>query len=240
MKGLIVIVSLALLTIQLGGCGEGQSAESADAQATIVAAVAKMSELQSYRESMVGVYSGLAAGKEPFTQTDELEVEAPEHYRTKTTTATSWWEFIKIGDEKYFRSDENPQWQVYPGEMVISSLKTALQPFKSIVNVEVLPYEEIGGVNCSHYRGRIDMDALVEARASEVGGMNPELEAMRQWKFGAELWIDRDSYIRQVKADVSTPDVDPNTGVEGWSGKVSTTRYFDFDEAIRIERPDIE
>jgi len=66
------------------------------------------------------------------------------------------------------------------------------------------------------------------------------LEAMRQWKFGAELWIDGDSYIRQVKADVSSPDVDPNTGVEGWSGKVSTTRYFDFDEVIHIERPDIE
>ncbi len=100
-----------------------------------------------------------------------------------------------------------------------------------------------------HYRGSADLnsyvDMLIETYTREGGiserdptfpeGLNP----MRRQEIDVDLWIDGEDYIRQFRTDARFPMSDPGTGEEVWGTGVSTTRYFDFNEPIVIEPPDL-
>jgi hypothetical protein len=65
------------------------------------------------------------------------------------------------------------------------------------------------------------------------------LELMRRQEIDVDLWIDGEDYIRQFRTTSRFPMPDPNTGEEVWGTGASTTRYFDFNEPIVIEPPDL-
>ena len=182
-----------------------------------------------------------------------------------TVTATgSWTETIVVGDKGYVRSQREPQWRVCevytpdwqppppgptPGtgtcQVSFQTSDKQLELLNYLVELEKLPDEEIDGVNCSHYRGRLDQDSVVDMlrkRDEEAYGQIPPeyLEMMRQYELFVELWIDGDDYIRQQRTEFRFPEPDSTTGDEKWVTGFSTTQYFDFNEAIPIEPPEIE
>ena len=103
-------------------------------------------------------------------------------------------------------------------------------------------------MTCAHYRGRVDQDAFVDMlvqRQEDLYGEVPEdmseaLELTRRQSFEVELWISEDDYVRQRTIGFHFPKPDYATGEETWVAGSSTTRYYDFNEAITIEPPEIE
>ncbi len=181
-----------------------------------------------------------------------------------TVTATSgWFETIVAGDKGYVRSSREPRWRVCevytpdsqpppgptPGtgacQVSIQTSDKQLELLNYLVELEKLPDEEIGGVNCSHYRGEIDRDSYVDMlmeRDDEAYGQIPpeNLELIRRWEMDIELWVDGDDYIRQLKTEGRSPDPNTSAGPEQWITWLTITRYFDFNEPICIEPPEIE
>jgi len=178
-------------------------------------------------------------------------------------TSGGWFETIVVGDKGYVRSQREPQWRVCevytpdsqpppgptPGtgtcQVSIQTSDKQLELLNYLVELEKLPDEEIDGVNCSHYRGRVDQDSVVDMlrkRDEEAYGQIPPeyLEMMRRQEIVIELWIDGDDYIRQQRSEFRFPEPDSTTGDEKWVTGFSTTRYFDFNEPISIEPPEIE
>jgi hypothetical protein len=173
------------------------------------------------------------------------------------TTTGSWNEIIVVGDKGYLRSSNESQWRICefltsrltqptPGTgtcfVSIQTLGNKLKPFNYLVELEVLPDEEIGGIGCSHYRGEVDQDSYVEMlRGSDEEAyeqITPDnLEWMLQREIVVELWIDGADHIRQQRTEYRFPD--PNIK-EKWVSSFGITRYFDFNEPIGIEPPEIE
>ena len=118
-----------------------------------------------------------------------------------------------------------------------------------LINVEKLPDEAVDGVPCSHYRGNVDRDSYVDAlietyeREGVISELGPlflkNLELMRRQEIVVEIWIDGEDYMRQVRTDARIPRPDPDTGEEVWGTGVTIERYFDFNEPIVIEPPDL-
>ena len=176
------------------------------------------------------------------------------------TAGGGWFETIVVGDKGYVRSQREPRWricEVYtpdsqppprptPGtgacQVSIQTSDKQLELLNYLVELEKLPDEEIDGVNCSHYRGEIDQDSYVDMlreRDKEWYAQIPpeNLELMRRREIVVELWIDGDDYIRQQGTEFRSPDP---ISQEKWVTGLSTTRYFDFNEPICIEPPEIE
>ena len=118
-----------------------------------------------------------------------------------------------------------------------------------LINVEKLPDEAVDGVPCSHYRGNVDRDSYVDAlietyeREGVISELGPlflkNLELMRRQEIVVEIWIDGEDYMRQVRTDARIPRPDPDTGEEVWGTGVTIEHYFDFNEPIVIEPPDL-
>ena len=128
--------------------------------------------------------------------------------------------------------------------IVRETLQDTLRPLESMAEIEVLADEEIDGVNTSHYRGDIDQDSYLGASGRRLdrgyGEVAEQPEEISGWRMIAEVWIDRDDYIRQLKTDMSFEQVDPGTGEELTLTQVTTTRLFDFDEPVSVEPPQVE
>ena len=131
------------------------------------------------------------------------------------------------------------------------SLEETLRPLSALVDIKVLPDDEIDGVNCSHYHGRIDQDSYVEIVKEEMRRAFEEvaepqidylnyLELLRQIETNVELWIDGDDYIRQIEKAVSFTYTGPDTDDEQFIAGFEASRFYDFDQPIRIQSPDTE
>lgn len=271
MKLLLAIVLTVLLIMPFTACDQ-----QADLQDAIARAIARTSEVQSYRTT-----SNSTTHADGITQVSsyELEYAAPDRWHlletvivdggeNVTTTISSnggnvtvtagggWFETIVVGDKGYVRNSREP-WQVckvYNSPLPrpapstgtcfvsIQTLENKLELLNYLVELEVLPDEEIGGIECSHYRGKIDQDSyvdmLMERDEEAYGQISPDdLEWMLQREIVVELWIDGDDYIRQQRTEARFPD--PNIK-EKWVSSFGITRYFDFNEPILIETPETE
>ena len=242
--GKYFIIGIVLLLIApLGGCSKGLSLREVTTKAIVAT-----SEAQSYRASAVDTYT---VDGETGESTYESEFVAPDRYRGKTSSNSSWHESIVIGDKGYIRSSDKPQWCQSPCqyddytsvvEVSSISLEKELEPLNWLVGLEQLPDEEIDGVDCWHYRGTVDMDSYVEKLKAKAEGKPPEylvlVEEMRRWRQSFELWVGKDDYlIRQLKNEARYPVPEPGTGEEKWATRSTVERFYDFNEPIQIEPP---
>jgi hypothetical protein len=119
-------------------------------------------------------------------------------------------------------------------------LEKELERYKFLVDVEKLADEDIRGVTCSHYRGRVDQDAYVDMLAEEMEGFGEEdtpqyhqyLESTRGDEYFVALWIDENDYIRQI--EVTARFLDP---LGNRLNSFMIARYFDYNEQITISAP---
>ena len=263
MKRCIIVAIVVLMMLAVVACDQESSLQD-----VIARAITKTSEASSYRSA-----GNSTAHNDSVTDVSshESEYAAPDRYHSLETSivgdagnvTTKTRETIVFGDKAYWRSlDEPHQWhvcEVYSPDMwperepkpgttcflPVQTLERELERFNYLVEREKLPDEEIGGVNCSHYRGSVDQDSWLDMRMKRYperyAGIPPEsLERMRQLEFFTEFWIDGDDYIRQHITEGRFPELDSSTGDEEWVTGFSITRYFDIGEPISIEPPEIE
>jgi hypothetical protein len=257
MRIIQAILFAFLLMLTFTYCDRQESLQDA-----IARAITQTSQVQSYR-----IMSNSTLHTDDFTQvsSSELEYAASDRYHlfetvnveggnaTTTTmldggsvTVTTsggcvWREIIVVGNKGYLRSSNEPQWRICEA-FTSQTLENKLEISDYLVGLEVLPGEEIGGIGCSHYSGEVDQDSYVDMlmeRSNETNGQIPPdiREWMLQREIIVELWIDGDEYIRQQRTEYRFPDLNVK---EKWVSGFSITRYFDFNEPICIEPPEIE
>ena len=212
---------------------------SLDPGGLIAKAYAATTELQSYR-----MFSSIKSTLEGKTSeaTFETEFVAPDRYRGKATTNGDWVEFIIIGDKQYIR-DSDPSRTTSVGVLSgsILSKEDTLRLLDRLTDLEKLLDEMIDGVDCLHYKGRIDMARTVEEQMANLDPAQPgyeqmleAMEQLRQMKTEVELWIGKDDYlIRQIKYDMQVPSEDSGQ----WDTLSSKVQYYDFNEPIEIKPP---
>jgi hypothetical protein len=158
---------------------------------------------------------------------------------TESRCPGAWSETIVVANVGYVRTSEKPEWTVIPGWSMAQPMEKRFERYKFLVDVEKLPDEEIRGANCSHYHGRVDQDAYVDMMEEEIEGygeQDPEysqvLESTRGDERFADLWIDENDYIRQIKEEARFLDPSGNRLTS-----FTISRYFDYNEDIDISAP---
>jgi len=237
-----IISVVILLMTPVVGCGERLNLGEVTNKA-ITATI----EAQSYRVTAVETHT---VDGETEESTYESEFVAPDRFRGKVSSDGNWSEVIIIGDKGYLRSSEKPQWCQLPGQYddqsftqaTLISLEKELEPLDWLVDLEKLPGEEIDGVACLHYRGKVDQDSYVDMLKKTVErkyGQIPEhLEEMRRWTMNFELWVENDTHlIRQLKSELRFTIINPDTGEENLFTGSTTKQFYDFNQPIEIEPP---
>jgi hypothetical protein len=191
--------------------------------------------------------------------TFEGEYAAPDRSRGKSTYGDEWNEFIVIGDDAYVRSEDEPDWRLldsqsggYPSQVtsresfVSVPLSDGLEPLKWLTGIDRLTDEDIDGADCLHYRGKVDADAWVDALVEEMdppptdGDPTEVFDNMRRWTTTCRLWVGKaDQLIRQLTITTSSPVGDPQAEPENWSLSVALWRFYDFDQPIEINPPEL-
>jgi len=231
----IVVILVALLVLQPWGAFLGPRSVMAEAYAAT-------ESLQSYRmfSSTTATFEGKTIG-----QTFELEFAAPDRYHGKLTLDGETHEFIIIGDKQYSRelgNDHLGKSGVTVAVDSIPSKEDTLELLDSLTDLEKLPDEKIEGIECLHYRGRVDINRMVDEQIANLDPAQPGyeeilkgLEQLRNMKIEVELWIGKDDYlIRQMKKDMQVPSED--TGQ--WDTSSAMWKFCDFNEPITIEPPE--
>ena len=238
----VVIIPLAL---QLTGGGPGVG---------IASAYAATEALESFRMSGTTVTSfGGPTSEVAF----DWDFVAPDRYRGAFTTPAGLEEFVIVGDEQFFRTPDSGGAGVtviaisVDGYDVLNPVATragTLQILDSLTDVESLADEAVDGIATLHYRGRVDIDRIVDAQTELLDPEAPGYEDMVQMldfqravKIDVELWIDAgDSTLRQMKLDAETPTfVSDQDGsrFEGSSTFSTLAKFTDLNAPISIERP---
>ena len=243
----LIIAAIVFLLVPVVGCSERLNLREVTANA-----ITATCEAQSHRASAVQTYTVDGKIEE---STSESEFVAPDRFHNKTSGDGKWSEIISIGDKSYIRGSDIPEWCESPCqyrdpssgstvtvEAASISLEKELESLNWLVDLEQLPDEVIDGINCWHYRGKVDMDAYVDmlqkTTKSEDGQFPEHLEEMRRWMRNFELWVEKDSYlIRQLKSEERFAWVNPDTGEESLFTGSTTKQFYDFNEPISIKPP---
>jgi hypothetical protein len=197
-------------------------------------------DAESWREQGTTSYS---ADGETLETTWEGEFAAPDRSRVKIATETgTWCEATTIGEENYVRTSDMPEsgGAATGVACVMLPMAEVLESLELLIDLERLADEEIDNVQCLHYRGRMDMDALVEKEKAEMGSQLPTelLQLMRRGSMQVELWVGKDDYlIRQMKRLDHMPEWEAGTAEEKWMRQSTVLRFYDFNEPISIEPP---
>ena len=233
------------LVLQLSGTGPGTR---------IAEAYSMFAGLQSYR--MTGSTASIVDQTTSEVSFDWAFV-APDRYWGTMIAGGEVREFIVIGEEQYVRTPGGGQ---AGGTVVVittggfsiynpvPSRDGTLELLDSLIDVSVLQDQEVDGVDSLHYRGRVDMDRVVD---EWVDSLDPNslddteavkaLDVQRTAEINVEMWIGKeDSSMRKLELDVRAPST--VSGPEGarqvaWMTYRTVVRYFDFDEPIEINRP---
>lgn len=237
----LVITAIVLFVAPVVGCGERLNLSEVTNRA-ITATI----EAQSYRAKAVVTST---VDDETTESTYESEFVAPGRYHDKVVS-DGWYEVISIGDRSYIRSSEEPQWCQTPCQyddgshvdVFLISLEKELEPLNWLGGLEELSDEEIKGVACLHYRGRVDQDAYVdmlkETAEREYGQLPKHLEEMRRCIMDFEFWVEKDAcFIRQLKSELFYTTIDPDTGEKNLVSQSITKQFYDFNKPIEIEPP---
>ena len=232
----VVIVLAILLVTQPWGLS---------LQSVIARAYATTENLQSYR-----VFSFTTYMYETKTVdiTWEIEFAAPDCYHVRVTVDDDVNEVIIIGDKQYAREPRGGKVIASVIEKSFPGKEDTLRLLDQLTDLEKLLDESVEGIECLHYRGRIDAERIVEKQKAKL---DPEqigynqilkgLERLRNAKTEVELWIGKDDYlIRQVKQYWEFPKVETasrSTEQEIWHTANIMWKYYDLNEPIEIEPP---
>ncbi len=216
---------IVFLIIPLVACGRGASLREVTAKARIAT-----SEAQSYRMRGTTRYTSDA---ESFETVFEGGFSAPDRFRVKISADSGrWCEVIKIGDKSYDRTSDKDV------TCIVLPIAEVLEPLDSLIDLEQLPEEQIDGVDCLHYRGKTDIDSLVEKTGRGYQQTPEFLEVMLRTSIDAELWVGKDDYlIRQMITTIRSPESEVGTGEEKWVTQTTIFRFYDFNKPIAIEPP---
>lgn len=224
---------IVFLIMPLVACGKGPNLREVTTKARIAT-----SEAQSYRMEATTRYT---SDGETFETLSEGEFSAPDRFRAKIIPETGpWCEVIKIGDKSYVRTSDKAEWGDGKSDAtcVVLPIAEVLEPLDSLIDLEQLPEEQIDGVDCLHYRGKVDLDSLVEKTRVPYQQTPELLEVMRRASIDVELWVGKDDYlIRQMITRGRFPESEPGTGEEKWATQTTIMRFYDFNKPIAIEPP---
>jgi len=232
----IVIILVVLLVLQ------PWSASPVD---LIAGAYAATTELQSYRVFSFTTYT---YESKTVDITWEIEFAAPDRYHAKATVDDDVNEVIIIGDKQYAREPRGGKVVASVIEQSFPGKEDTLRLLDQLTDLEKLPDESVEGIECLHYRGRIDVERIVEKQKAKLdpeqlgyGQILKDLERLRNAKTEVELWIGKDDYlIRQVKQYWEFPRVEPasrSAEQEIWHTANIMWKYYDLNEPIEIEPP---
>ena len=221
----IVAILIALTVLQPWSSFTGT-------QSVMAKAYAATAGLQSYRMS---VFSSSTSGGRTFEQNSEWEFAAPDRWHQKFTLDGRAYEIISIGDRRYIRDPADGRLVVGAWSPTVPSKEETLEILASLVDLKRLPEENIGGTDCLHYKGRVDMDRRVDEIKAKMDPNDPryeetlkQVEEMRSIRTEVELWIGKEDYlIRKWQQETSLPEVKSE----------SVRLYYDFNEPITIEPP---
>ncbi len=199
--------------------------------------------LQSYR--MTSSVTSTFGGKTTVSSY-EMEYAAPNRYHMKKTSGEDLEEMIIIGDEIYSQEPEELGTNVQKAIAIsssrsIPSKENTLEILNSLIDLKELPDENIDGIACLRYWGRIDNESMVEEQKAKLDPASPHydeilksLEDQPKIEITVELWIGKDDHlIRQMKQDTQMPSKE--TGELDTASSVM--KYYDFNEPITIELP---
>jgi hypothetical protein len=231
----LMIACVVLLMLPTAACASG-----ADLRAVTTTAVTSTLDAESWRVQGAASYS---ADGEALETTWEGEFAAPDRSRMRITTGTgTWCEATRIGEQSYVSTSEMPEsgGAASGAACVMLSMAGLLEPLEVLIDVERLADEEIDGVQCLHYRGRLDMDALVQREEARAGpeASRESLELMRRGSIEVELWVGKDDYlIRRMRRLDRLPVLEAESQEEKWTKQSMVLRLYDFNEPIAIELP---
>lgn len=248
---LLLLLTAFLALILAAGCGKALSGNPGD---VVSKAHAATIEVSSYRVEGTMAY---ASETETVDGSFEVEYVAPDRIRIKSSGGGGWSEAIFIGDMAYSRDSDHPDWRSQDGGFSVAVVLSPVAPqetlrlLQSLVDLQQLTDEEINGVNCLHYKGRVDVMALVDEQKARLDPSEPyyeqfleALELQARSEVDVELWIGEGDYlIRQEKVDRQMLLISPGDSQDeepSWAADTSTMRFFDFNEPITIEAPATE
>ncbi len=260
---IILLGSIFLLSfLLLVGSGTDSAPSPTDIEGVLKKARSTSSKASSYRYYLTGITNSTTT--DPFgesTTTVEWSEEgayvSPNSLWTRHTmkyvpvgwpegdTHTS--ESVHIGSTCYQRKDGETHWTVDDdwGEVEgrFGENSTLLLDIDSLTDLERLPNETIRGIDCLHYRGKVDMDAFVDKLPDYL---YPD-ERYREWlgytDRTVELWIGEEDYlIRKYRGDERNPypsmsDLSSPPGSESRHVATEVTEFYDYDQPVEIEPP---
>lgn len=217
----------------LVACSKGSNLREVTTKARIAT-----SEAHSYRTKGTTRYTSDAETHETVS---EGEFSAPDRFRAKISPETGrWCEVIKIGDKSYLRTSDELEWGGEKSDVmcVVLPITEVLESLDSLIDLEQLPDEGIDSVDCLHYRGKVDIDSLVEKTGMAYQQTPEFLEVMLRTSIDIELWVGKDDYlIRQMITTIRSPESEAGTGEEKWGTQTTIMRFYDFNKPIAIEPP---
>ena len=240
-----LLVFLAFLSLLLLiGCGNSRP----DFEEVITQAEAASNNLNSYRIEMTVTYTE----NEKVTHSSGLiEVVSPDSLRTVTEGHNGISESIRIGQTEYLLDEVSNEWQVrqWPESLPIDNMVVlSVESLGALLEIVDMADEEIDGVECYHYKGRVDWEAKIEEQKAGLDQSQPgykeqlkSVELQRQWQSDSEFWIGKEDYLlRQLKQHqegVFIRDAGKETEKEEHLNTNATFRFFDFNAPIQIEPP---
>lgn len=102
--------------------------------------------------------------------------------------------------------------------------------------VEELGYEEIRGIDTTHYRLTVEenwQEHLSEEEIAELEEQGPIPDA----SFPIELWVGDDGLVHRMMIDIRAQDFPDATQVEDFQRMAMTFDFFDFGQPVTIEPP---
>jgi len=217
-----------LVTVLLAGC----AASRPSPEEVIARAVSAIEEVQTYRVDLTTIYS---EGDETNQSEGSMEFVAPDRLRAMVQSEDAN-EAIIIGQEYYYRPLGGTEWRLRELPVTRHNAAVAMtEELESLIGLVALSDEDIDGVACFHYRGRVDMDAQVDEQIAGLDPSRPDydvvketLEYQRQWRNETEFWIAREGFLlRQVRIKQEVEDM----------SVTAVYRFYDFNAPIEIEAP---
>jgi hypothetical protein len=243
----IIIILAIVLPLQLSGSPD-------DFSSVIAKAYAATEKLESYRLTYNEYHKKQEAGELVHSWYCNLEYVNPDRYHSVVGYPEEYQKGFRkertiIGDQVYtWGASSAPNMEAL-GQFTPTKEQT-LELLTMLIDMETMPDETMDGVDCYHYKGKVDIEKLLawerparEQRFKDALERYPDpgifdLEEMikkaedmwRRSEIAYEFWIGKDDYLIRQWKQVIQPLLQCHT-------YVTIINYYDFNEPIVIEPP---